>query len=109
MEHLFLRRFPKLDRVPFRIMNTSERAILRHAIPFLLLFDGDSLAFQFFHHGLEVRDPEIQHPLLVHSEIVSIFLERLEHGRSSLLLPEHFLHVYAEDIDIPRLERLRVF
>src|SRR5690554_5274183 len=94
-------RLPQFDRVSFRVMNSSESVDL--GIPLLRSrLHIDAPAPQLRDHGVQVRDSEVDHPLLLGpAEIFRVVLERAEDGRSAALLPDGIRYVYTEMVRVP--------
>src|SRR5690606_2569472 len=95
-----LGRFPQFNRISFRVMNSREPANLR--IPFWPHLYFDAQALQLRNHGIQVRNAEVDHPLLLGpTEVLRVVLERAEHGRSTALQPPRIGDVYSEMRGVP--------
>src|SRR5438270_3145877 len=98
--------FPKLDRIPFGIVDPRKSADAFHLID---LGNIDARLAKLLNQFVECFDAEIDHPLLVGGEIIGVRRERREDGGPRLLLPHPIIAAAdAEMLAIPALERLRV-
>ena len=89
---LLLRRFPKLDRIAFGVMNASKATNFR--IPLGASFHRDPARRQACYEPIKVINPKVDHPLLsCSSKIVGIFRERTKNCCSCLLLPYGLVQV----------------
>src|SRR5579864_1818317 len=101
------RRFPQLDRIALRVVDTGKVADA-WIIPLRLGDDFDPAASKAFHKSLEPIHSKVDHPLAVLREIVGVVAERRKDRRSRLLLPHSVIAADSQMVQIPALERFRV-
>ena len=78
-------RLPKLDRVPLRVMQSGKAPV---GIRLRIHLYVDAGSVKLFNHGVEVRHPKIDHPVLRGvAEIFAVLRKRGKDRRPGLLRP----------------------
>src|SRR5260221_5930017 len=97
---------PKLDRIALGIVDARETPNAFHLID---LGNIDARLAKADDELVETIDAQVDHPLLVGGEIVSVRRERREDGVAGLLRPVTIIPAAdAEMLAIPALERVRI-
>ena len=88
---------PELNGVAVGIREPGEPAV---RVSLRVDLDYDAPSSELAHHGVEVADPEVDHPLLIGAtEHLGILTEDGPHGWSCLLFPDRIVVTARWQID----------
>src|ERR1700679_2130978 len=84
---LFAKRLPKVNRISFWIMHPGKSSYLRHRIPFIALFYGNTFFLKLIAESFEIRHANIKHPFFIRRKMIRGVGKWFEDGRPGFLLP----------------------